>query len=203
MRRSCVISSSPFGVSRIFMTPANRGSRMMRRNGSAPSEPSRDQLVTVAARVERRLRVVEVEQALAAPGRLCPPTAARRPRSRAAGRSRPNRGDRCRRRRRPGRAPSADRLAQARPAPRRCCRAQCRFPRSSRAARRPARTPPRGSGCMDSAFRAHAGVAIVDEIAGMRHDRTGMPSARAPLELGAERRLGALAQRPIRRREVD
>ena len=40
MRRSWVTSSSPLGVSRIFITASNLGSRMMRRNGSGPSEPS-------------------------------------------------------------------------------------------------------------------------------------------------------------------
>jgi hypothetical protein len=40
MRRSNVTSSSPFGVSITFITERNRGSRMIRRNGSGPSDPS-------------------------------------------------------------------------------------------------------------------------------------------------------------------
>jgi hypothetical protein len=35
-----VTMSSPLGVSSTLMTSANRGSRMIRRNGSAPSDPS-------------------------------------------------------------------------------------------------------------------------------------------------------------------
>ena len=40
MRRSFVTKSSPLGVSRSLMTPANRGSVMILRNGSGPIRPS-------------------------------------------------------------------------------------------------------------------------------------------------------------------
>ena len=102
MRRSSVMSSSPLGVSRIFITPANRGSRMMRRNGSGPSEPSamsscRSRRESNGVFESLRCRQREAGQA----DRVLPPA----PDAVVvahAGRSPPSRGGRCRRRRRCG-----------------------------------------------------------------------------------------------------
>ena len=161
----------------------------------------RDELVTVAAGVERRLRVVEVEagQPLQADRVLPPPpdsfvvapqVVAGRVEVTGIGAE----GD-------PVAHRAPDRLAQA----------------GQLLERAAERGPGSGGRFQEHADRAghrleaardgfgvarDAGVAIVDEIAGMRHDRRDAERG-ATLELGAERRLGSLAQRPIGGREVD
>ena len=174
MRRSWVTSSSPLGVSRIFIDAAKRGSRMIRRNGSAPSDAFGDELVAVAAGAERRLRVVEVEAAepLQADRVLPPPPDAVVVAH--AGRSPPNRGGRCRRRRRPGRRTSSPIAARSAASSSNVLPSAVPVPAvvSSSTPTGPG-TAARQRGVSTRRCGASPAVAVVDEVARMGDDRRG------------------------------